>query len=197
MQHALKQLLSEIEKYGIENDAVPANRAHRMLNITHATGEFLSVMVRATHAKHVLEIGTSNGYSTLWLAHAVASVNGHVDTIEASDAKVAMAAHNFARAGFASSINQHHGDAGQVLRGMSTAVFDLIFLDSARTQYVAWWPDIKRILRRGGLLIVDNATSHPEQMQAFVELVCADAEFTTCLVPVGKGEFMATRTMER
>ena len=73
------------------------------------------------------------------------------------------------------------------------AAFDLIFLDSERTQYPGWWPDIRRVLRPGGLLVADNATSHPEQMAPFVALVKVDAGFVTSLAPVGNGEFLATR----
>jgi predicted O-methyltransferase YrrM len=70
----------------------------------------------------------------------------------------------------------------------------LIFLDSERPEYPGWWPHLRRVLRPGGLLIVDNATSHVEQMAPFVALVTADARFVTCLVPVGNGEFLAVKT---
>ena len=70
----------------------------------------------------------------------------------------------------------------------------MIFLDSERPEYPGWWPYLRRVLRPGGLLIVDNATSHVEQMAPFVALVTADPEFATCLIPVGKGEFLAVKT---
>jgi predicted O-methyltransferase YrrM len=164
-----------------------------MLNITRDTGEFLAVLVRATVARRVLEIGTSNGYSTLWLAGAAGAVGGTVTTVELSRFKLDLAAKNFARSGLAPCIVQLQDDAGHVLSRQEDAAFDLIFLDSERPEYPGWWPDIKRVLRPGGLLVVDNATSHPEQMAPFVALVKADAEFVTCLVPVGNGEFLATR----
>ena len=68
-----------------------------------------------------------------------------------------------------------------------------MFLDAERPEYPGWWPHLKRVLRPGGLLVVDNATSHPEQMAPFVALVKADADFTTSLVPVGNGEFLAVK----
>jgi len=71
---------------------------------------------------------------------------------------------------------------------------DLIFLDSERPEYPGWWPHLRRVLRPGGLLIVDNATSHVEQMAPLVALVTADPAFATCLVPVGNGEFLAVKT---
>jgi predicted O-methyltransferase YrrM len=193
MAESLLQLLAELEQFGETNDSSITDRPRRMLNITHDTGEFLSVLVRATHAQRVLEIGTSNGYSTLWLASAAHAIGGRVSTVELSKYKAELAARNFARAGLASVITQIHDDAGRVLVSARDAAFDLIFLDSERTEYPGWWPDIKRVLRPGGLLVVDNATSHPEQMAPFVALVKADPEFATSLVSVGNGEFLATR----
>ncbi len=193
MTESLLQLLAELEQFGEANDSSITDRSRRMLNITHDTGEFLSVLVRATNAQRVLEIGTSNGYSTLWLASAARAIRGSVSTIELSEFKVELAARNFERAGLAAVITQIHEDAGRVLARTDTAAFDLIFLDSERPEYPGWWPDIKRVLRPGGLLVVDNATSHPEQLAPFVALVKADPEFTTSLVAVGNGEFLATR----
>jgi predicted O-methyltransferase YrrM len=164
-----------------------------MLNITRDTGEFLSVLVRATLARRVLEIGTSNGYSTLWLASAASATGGAVTTVEISDYKVGLAHQNFSRSGLASSITLVQDDAGHVLERAGDASFDLVFLDAERPEYPGWWPHLKRVLRPGGLLVVDNATSHPEQMAPFMALVKVDVDFTTCLVPVGNGEFLAVK----
>ena len=194
MDESLERLLAELEQFGQANDGSISDRPRRMLNITRDTGEFLAVLARATVARRVLEIGTSNGYSTLWLASAAGAVGGTVTTVELSDFKLDLAARNFARSGLAPFIVQLRDDAGHVLSRQCDAAFDMIFLDSERPQYPGWWPDIRRALRPGGLLVVDNATSHPEQMAPFVALVKADAEFVTCLVPVGNGEFLATRT---
>jgi predicted O-methyltransferase YrrM len=71
----------------------------------------------------------------------------------------------------------------------------LVFLDSERSEYAAWWPHLRRIVRAGGLLVVDNATSHPGELSPLVELLRADSEFATCLVPIGKGEFLAAKAM--
>ncbi|MGP9645182.1 MULTISPECIES: O-methyltransferase [unclassified Halomonas] len=194
MTESLQTLLLELEQFGVSNDSAITDRPRRMLNITRDTGEFLSVMVRATNAQRVLEIGTSNGYSTLWLAWAAAAINGHVTTVEQADFKRSLAAKSFERSGLAPFITQVHGEAGAVLGRCSASSIDLLFLDSERSEYLAWWPDIKRVLREGGLLVVDNATSHAEEMLSFVALVSADPDFATCTVPVGNGEFLATRS---
>lgn len=193
MTESLQKLLLELEQFGLSNDGAIADRPLRMLNITRDTGEFLSVLVRTMNAQRVLEIGTSNGYSTLWLALAAKAIKGHVTTVELSDFKLALAAKNFERSGVAPFITQINGEAGAVLRGASESSFDLIFLDSERSEYLGWWSDIKRVLRKGGLLVVDNATSHSVEMAPFVAMVSADHDFTTCTVPVGNGQFLATQ----
>jgi len=188
--------MAELEHFGKANDSSTTDRPRRMLNITRDTGSFLAVLVIATLARRVLEIGTSNGYSTLWLASAARAIAGSVTTVELSEYKVGLASSNFARAGLASFISLVHDDARRVLERSGDGAFDLIFLDSERPEYPGWWPQLKRVLRPGGLLIVDNATSHPEQMAPFIALVNADHDFTTSLVPVGNGEFLAVRAVK-
>ena len=189
----LMDLLAELEDFGQQNDATITDRTRRMLNITRDTGEFLVVLVKAMDAKRVLEIGTSNGYSTLWLARAARDVGGAVTSVELSELKISLAKANFARSGLERFITLVHDNAGNVLKGTPEASVDLLFLDSERPEYPGWWPDLKRVLRPGGLLVVDNATSHAEQLAPFVALVTADPTFTTSLVPVGNGEFLAVK----
>ena len=193
MAEGLDALLAELEQLGKTNDSSNTERPRRMLNITRDTGELLAVLVRATVARRVLEIGTSNGYSTLWLATAARAIGGRVTTVELSDYKVGLASANFARSGLAGTITLLHDNAGHVLQRAADGTYDLVFLDSERPEYPGWWPDLKRVLRPGGLLVVDNATSHQAEMAPFVALVSADREFVTSLVPVGNGEFLAVK----
>jgi predicted O-methyltransferase YrrM len=195
MTAELARLLAELEAFGKANDAATPERARRMLNITRDTGKFLALLVRATMARRVLEIGTSNGYSTLWLVSAARAIGGAVTTVERSDYKVGLARANFDRAGLAPWVSLVHDDAGRMLARRADQAFDLVFLDSERSEYLGWWPDLKRVLRPGGLLVVDNATSHAAEMAPFVALVQADPDFVTCVVPVGNGEFLATKAV--
>ena len=127
MSNQLQSLMAELEQFGKANDSAMTERSRRMLNITRDTGEFLSVLVRATVARRVLEIGTSNGYSTLWLADAARAIGGAVTTIESSEYKVGLATTNFARSGLASCITLVHDDAGLVLGRSADGAFDLVF----------------------------------------------------------------------
>ena len=190
----LESLKAELERFGRTHDATTSERPRRMLNITRDTGEFLAVLVHATAARRVLEIGTSNGYSTLWLAGAVSRIGGSVTTVEFAKYKQDLAATNFARSGLSPFITLIHDDAGRLLERSAQSAYDLIFLDAERPDYPGWWPQLGRVLRQGGLLVADNAISHTEEMAPFITLVTSDARFETCLVPVGNGEFLAVKT---
>src|SRR2546422_6360487 len=154
----LDTLLTELEQFGKANDGATTERPRRMLNITRDTGEFLAVLIRATLARRVLEIGTSNGYSTLWLASAARAIGGAVTTVEVSDYKIGLAKATFARSGLGACISLVQDDAGRALQRAAASAFELIFLDSERPQYPGWSLDPQRALRPGGPLGGDQAT---------------------------------------
>ncbi|MCE9848570.1 O-methyltransferase [Aeromonas allosaccharophila] len=187
----LEQLKRQLEQLGERNDSTQQARHRKLLNITRDTGELLSVLVHTRGAQAVLEIGTSNGYSTLWLAEAVRRLEGHVTTIELDEDKRVLAHNNFQLAGLSPWITLLAGDAGELLPTLPQAGYQLIFLDSDRQHYRAWWPQIRRLLAPRGLLVVDNAISHRSEMAEWMNEVGQDPAFATSLVPVGKGEWLA------
>jgi predicted O-methyltransferase YrrM len=189
MTPGLLELLRELEAFGKTNDAGSNDRHHKMLNITHDTGVFLSLLVQASRSRSALEIGTSNGYSTLWLADAIGE-GGLVTTIEMAPHKIEMAERNVERAGMGARIRQIAGEAGAFMETCRDAAYDFIFLDSDREQYEAWWPALQRILRPGSLIVVDNAISHAHQMAAFAALVAGTAGYLSSLCPIGNGELV-------
>jgi predicted O-methyltransferase YrrM len=91
MHERLDILKAELERFGETNDSAVDEPARRMFNVTRDTGDFLALMVVATAARRVLEIGTSNGYSTLWLAEGGDTVRGSVTTVECADYKLRLA----------------------------------------------------------------------------------------------------------
>lgn len=189
MHAKVRELLHELESFGSENDRNSPDCQQRMLNITPDTGPFLSILIQSCKARRVLEVGTSNGYSTLWLADALTRTNGAVVTIEIQDHKIAKAKENFERSGLSDRIQQIHGDAGEYLKKADRGAFDFIFLDSDREQYADWWTDLMGILKPGGLLVVDNATSHAHELRE-LNAIIERAQVQSSLVPIGKGELL-------
>jgi len=188
----LENILAELEHKGLRNDEAQSDKSLRYLNITRDTGEFLRVLILATRSRKILEIGTSNGYSTLWLALSVPA-DGIVTTIEYSERKAEEALANFARAGLEDKIVLLQGKAQSVLKDLSDQ-YDLIFLDADRSKYMEMVHDIARLLKSGGLIVCDNATSHESELADFTAYLRSQQNFTTALVPVGKGEFLAYKS---
>jgi predicted O-methyltransferase YrrM len=182
-----------LEDFGAANDARVGARDQKMLNITPETGELLTVLVRAAKARRVLEIGTSNGYSTLWLAEAVQAIAGTVVTVEVSAAKAEMARRYLERSGLSPCVRQELMEAGRFLGGQAPSSFDMVFLDADREQYSGWWPWIQSVLAPGGLLVVDNAVSHAREMEGFIANVRAEPGWRSLVVPIGNGEFVALK----
>jgi len=195
MDDPVHLLLQELEQFGKANDAQAGSRADKMLNVTPETGQLLALLVRATRARRTLELGTSNGYSTLWLADAARALCGTVVSVEVSPAKAEMARHNLERAGLSPWVRLQVADAGPFLRQQPPASFDLVFLDADRSQAAGWWPDLQRVLAPGGLLVADNAVSHPAELEGLLAGVRSTAGWLSVVVPVGKGELVALKPL--
>ena len=189
MTAQLEALLRELEDFGRARDAAAMSRSDKMLNCGPETGRLLWMLARFGGCRRVLEVGTSNGYSTLWLADAAE----RVVTIEQDPGKRAMALDNFRRGGVATGIAMVGGDAGQLLAGGLGAPFDLIFLDADRSRYVDWWPALRPALAMGGMLVVDNVDSHPDECAPFLDLVRGDASLLAQSLAVGNGVLLAYR----
>ncbi len=190
MTAQLEALLAELAEFGQARDAAAASHVEKMLNCGPDTGRLLWILARFGGCRRVLEIGTSNGYSTLWLADAAE----RVVTIEQDPTKRVMALENFRRSGLAPGIALVGGDAGELLAGGLGTPFDLVFLDADRGRYVQWWPAVRPSVAMGGLLAVDNVLSHPQECAPFLDLLRADPSFTTQTVATGNGVTLAYRT---
>ncbi|MQC82787.1 MAG: O-methyltransferase [Chloroflexi bacterium] len=163
-----------------------------MLNIMPDTGRLLWILARSLNAQRVLEIGTSNGYSTIWLADAVAEQGGRVTTLERSADKIEMADAQLRESNLRAAVEIIEGDARNSLPTLEGA-FDLVFLDADRASYLDYLPLIVERLRPGGLLVTDNVTSHPTEVAAFLAAVRADERLATVTVPIGNGEEISIR----
>lgn len=188
MEAGLEQFLQRLKQFGEVNDRTAASRAEKMLNISTETGLMMWMLIRAWKPRRILEVGTSNGYSTIWLADALTDQAQMLVTLEVNASKVAQATTNFQQAGVLDQIQVVPGDAKAFLRECGADWWDLIFLDADRTEYVGYWPDLTRILARYGMLIVDNAVDKAEELEDFRRAVADTTGFRQVLVPIGNGE---------
>ncbi len=185
--------LQAIWEEGERQDAVATERSRKNLFITPDTGRFLYQLVRSKNPAQVLEIGTSNGYSTLWLALALRDQPGLITSLDILAAKQAQASANLERFGLAGKVSLELTDAGDWLRAAPDASIDLVFLDADRSRYAEYWPDLQRVLRKGGLIVVDNVLSHADECAEFIGQVLATNGYLAETYPIGKGQFVIVK----
>jgi len=182
-----------LHEEGVRHDAVQTERSQRRRNLHPDEAALLSVVCAAMGARRVLEIGTSNGVSTLWLARAVADVGGTVLSVDVDAAGQRAAAANLARVGLAERVELRCADGGAVLAELADGSQDVVFLDSDRSRYLGWWPHPLRVLRPGGLLAIDNVLSHPESVAELRARIEADERLRTTTSAAGKGLLLAVK----
>lgn len=181
------------------------------------TGRFLQVLATSLNAKLIIEVGTLAGYSAIWLARGLARGltakgprDGRVITIEASSTHAAFAQKEIDAADLGFSITIRQGKGAQMLpvllRECGHGSADLIFFDAERSEYLAMLDTAHELLRRGGILAIDNALAakrwtadpippgeQPDQMDLVNRAIAADPRFRSTLVPVGNGVLIATK----
>jgi predicted O-methyltransferase YrrM len=187
MDRDLLQLLDDLHREGRAHDAGHEDRQLRLRNLEPETGALLNLLLRTSGARSVLELGTSNGYSTIWLGEAVAANGGRLSSVEMDPERAAQAARNLARAGLSEVVDLHVSDAALVLAQTPSDSVDVVFLDAERPEYPAYWDDLVRILRRPGLLAIDNVISHAHELAAFRAVVDADDRALSAVDATGSG----------
>jgi predicted O-methyltransferase YrrM len=192
MDEHLRKLLQEIEEHGRENDARATERPRMMLNLEPASAQLLSILARATGVTRAVEVGTSNAYSTIWLAWSLAPAGGRIISIDRNPDKHVLARENLRRANLQDRVELRTGDAAELVRQL-TGAFDLVFLDADRRKF----PEILQILlpklAPKALVIADNVFSHPEEIAEYLKLISSLPDFQHTTVPVGKGLSIAYR----
>jgi predicted O-methyltransferase YrrM len=168
-----------------EHDAAQEDRVARYRNLEPESAELLSVLVKAAAPQNILELGTSNGYSTIWLADAAEAVGARLVSAEIDGARTEQARGNLERAGLTADLRTQ--DAGELLRDTGDGEWGFVFLDAERPAYAGYWPDLLRVLAPGALLVIDNVISHAEQVEEVTSLIEAEPGVTSALVPIGAG----------
>jgi predicted O-methyltransferase YrrM len=160
-----------------------------MLAITADTGMFFSILLKAIRARRVLEVGTSVGFSTLWLADAVGR-SGRVVTIEMDRTKIEKARKNFRQAGVEKIIEIKRGVALDVLRSLRGR-FDFVLLDADKENIIRYFDLVMPLVRKGGIITADNMLFPPHyrpQMKKYARYVRSISNVQSVTVPIGMGE---------
>jgi len=186
---AIDALFAAAERH----DATKADRLERWRVLEPDAGRLLWFLTQAVQARAIVEIGTSRGVSTLWLADAARGTGGLVLSLDTDAAAQDEARRSVAEAGLAEYVEFRVADGGAALAELPDGAVDLLFLDAERTEYPAWWPHPARVLRPGGVLVADNALSHPAEIAPLRDLIEAEPGLVSTTIGVGKGELVALR----
>ncbi len=193
MDETVRAVIEDVTEAAARHDATQADRLDRWRVLEPEAGRFLWFLAQSIQARSIVEIGTSRGVSTLFLADAARAVSGRVLSFDVDAAAQDDARETVQRAGLAGYVEFRLEDGGAALAEMGTGEVDLLFLDAERTEYPAWWPHPARVLRQGGILAADNALSHPDEIAPLGELLHQDPDLVVTTITVGKGELVALR----
>lgn len=192
METRTRAVLEELAESGARHDATLTNRVDRLRNMKPQAAALVAALVRVQRGRTLLEIGTSNGYSAIWLAEALRAHGGRLVTVETELLRVEQARGNLARAGVDDVVEVRHDDGARVLAATPDASVAAVVLDAERPAYVGYWPEILRVLAPGGFVTVDNAVSHADELVAFRRVVDATPGVRSDLFEVGDGVLLVT-----
>jgi predicted O-methyltransferase YrrM len=164
-------------------DGTPTTQ--RLRQIPPETGKFLALLCASAPSGGVLEVGTSGGYSSLWLSLACKERGDHLTTFEISEEKVACANEAFEAAGVRAQIQLIHGDARHVISGYTDVAF--CFLDAEKDIYLDVYEKVVPNLGSGGILAADNVISHADELGSFIIRAENDPRVDALVTPIGKG----------
>lgn len=187
------EILEQIEKEALDT-FVPIIRKEMQ--------SFLKVLLRMKRPLHILEVGTAVGFSAILMSEYVPE-ECKITTIENYEKRIPIARENFKRAGKEDQITLIEGDAFEVLKTLQ-GPYDFIFMDAAKGQYIAYLPEVMRILNPGGILVSDNVLQNGEiiesrfaverrdrtihsRMREYLYTLKHHPELETSIIPLGDG----------
>jgi len=191
ISRAMQERMRKLEDIDATDRCDGTARLQRLRQIPPETGKFLALLAATAPAGEIIEIGTSAGYSTLWLALACIETGRTLTTFEVLLEKVAQAAETFRQADLKEVVNLVMGDARDHLGAMSEIAF--CFLDAEKEVYADCYELLIPRLVSGGLLVADNAINHAATLQPLIDRALADERVDSLVVPIGKGELVCRK----
>jgi len=163
-------------------------------NIPRQTGVMLNMFIKMMNIQSAIEIGTSNGYSGLWLSKALKKTGGHLTTIEFYEKRQSVAIENFKKCGVSDIITPIQGSAVMILENIpEEQKFDFVFIDANKQEYIKYFNLIKPHLMPKCMICADNILSHAEKVKPFVNAIDNDNEFQYEILELPGGLLVAYR----
>ncbi len=170
--------LNILKQHGIEN---------KIPNISYEIGMFLNMIIKNKNIKNVLEIGTANGYSTIWMAEALKATGGMITTFEISIPSYKEAQENFKKFKlnkYIDSIFEDFLKEDKILKNKNIKKFDLIFIDGQKNKTLDFFNKAKKLLKDGGIIIVDDVIKFKNKMSEFYKYIEKQNKFYYIILPI-------------
>lgn len=191
MPAGMRERMLEMEARDTRERREGVPKALRLRQIVPETGRLLALLAAGAPPGARVEVGTSGGYSTLWLALGSRAAGGTVVSFEVDPAKVALARETFRAAGVEALVEVRQQDARAGLAALERIAF--CFIDAEKEIYGECIELVIPRLIPGGLLAADNAISHQDELHAVIERTLADPRLDALVVPIGKGVLLARK----
>jgi caffeoyl-CoA O-methyltransferase len=191
MPEVVRNVMKHLEERDKQDRLDGTPHSLRLRQIPRETGQLLAILAASAPPGTYLEIGTSGGYSTLWLGVACRELGRRITTIEISEEKARHARRAFAAAGLDAAIECVTGDARELLKCYSNISF--CFLDADKDVYSDCYEEIVARMVSGGLLVADNILSHAGVLESFTERALHDNRVDALVIPIGTGELLCRK----
>ena len=177
------EVLTELEK-----------TQHQFWNISRVTAEFLTVLIKSINAQNAIEVGTSNGYSGIWIAKALKETGGHLTTIEFWDKRLDVAKENFKTCKVDDVITTLKGSALMHLEYLPDDFeIDFAFVDANKSEYIKYFEFIDKHLKKNGIIACDNVLSHEAKCKPFIDAINANPNYENVVLPLPAGLSLARK----
>lgn len=171
-----------------------AEQARGMGNVPPEDGRLLRMLTESLEAKHVVELGTANGYSALWFCLALRSTGGRLTTHELDRDRIALARKNFKRAGVEDLVTLVEGDAHETIKRLRGPI-DLVLIDAEKEGFTDYLEKLLPLVRKGGLIIGHDSTGQADQMSAYFKAIASNPDLETVFVDASRWGMVITRKM--
>ena len=167
--------------------------AKEYTNIAPENGQFLAILILSINAQNVLEVGTSNGYSAIWLAAALKETGGKLVTLEFDPKRAEEAQTHLREVGLDDIVEVRVGNALDEIPKCN-ATFDLVFLDAEKDEYLRYLELVLPNIRSGGLIVADDTITMRDEMPDYIEFVFDTPTLHSVDVPLDDGVILSYKT---
>lgn len=188
---AIKERMAYLESLNKEDRLAGKSPLGRLRQVPPETGKFLALLAASAPEGTYLEIGTSGGYSAMWLSLACKERGRKLITFEVLEEKAKIARETFKITGLEKVVEFVFGDAKKYLQNYKNVAF--CFLDAEKEDYLDCYEKLTPNLVKGGLLVADNVISHKEVLELMLERVLNDVRVDALIVPIGSGELVCRK----